>query len=73
MLERELKQRSFRCESGVAEQPDVTPTMAAVTVNDDLDIPNAGVVMISELAVASRAERVIPKRSVNRPLGARLQ
>jgi hypothetical protein len=37
-LEGELKELRFNCKCGVAEPPDLTPTVAAVTVNDGLDI-----------------------------------
>jgi hypothetical protein len=38
-LEDELKELRSSCKCGVAEPPDLTPTVAAVTVTDPLDIP----------------------------------
>jgi hypothetical protein len=38
-LEDELKELRSSCKCGVAEPPDLTPTVTAVTVNDGLDIP----------------------------------
>jgi hypothetical protein len=39
-LEDELKELRSNCKCGVAEPPDLTPTVAAVTVDDHLDIPD---------------------------------
>jgi hypothetical protein len=39
-LEDELKELRSSCKCGVAEPPDLTATVAAVTVNDGLDIPD---------------------------------
>jgi hypothetical protein len=39
-LEAELERHRFGCKCGTAEPAELTPTVAAVTVDDDLDIPD---------------------------------